>query len=235
MIEPYAARVPLLAGVGNHEIDVDGVGWHPSWGNMGDDSHGECGVPSKARFHMPETGNGMLWYSVDQGPVHLTMMSSEHNFTRGSEQYKWLAADLASVDRAVTPWVVLGGHRPMYTSETNSDSDHTVSLHLQAELEDLLYAHKVNLMFTGHYHAYERTHPVLKQKRVADGRATVHAMVGSGGASLDENPYEPTEWSAAHINEYGISVIEADGTSFRVQQWLNNGTLFDEFELLPWW
>lgn len=53
-------------------------------------------------------------YSFEYGPVHFTVMSTEHEFTAGSQQYQWLAADLGSVDRAVTPWLVLVGHRPIY-------------------------------------------------------------------------------------------------------------------------
>jgi hypothetical protein len=34
------------------------------------------------------------------------------NFTAGSDQYQWLAADLAQVDRAVTPWLVVCLHAP---------------------------------------------------------------------------------------------------------------------------
>jgi len=45
------------------------------------------------------------------------MMSSEHDYREGSRQYKWLENDLKNVDRKKTPWVVLGGHRPMYTSQ----------------------------------------------------------------------------------------------------------------------
>jgi len=38
-------------------------GYHPEWGNYGDDSRGECGVAFAQRFHMPEKfgGNGNFW------------------------------------------------------------------------------------------------------------------------------------------------------------------------------
>ena len=49
--------------------------------------------------------------------VHFIMMSTEHDMGKGSKQYTWLENDLKSVDRSKTPWVILGGHRPMYTSE----------------------------------------------------------------------------------------------------------------------
>ena len=56
-------------------------------------------------------------YSYDYGIVHFIMMSTEHDFRDGSRQYKWLENDLKNVDRKKTPWVVLGGHRPMYSSQ----------------------------------------------------------------------------------------------------------------------
>ena len=48
--------------------------------------------------------------------VHFVMMSTEHDFRPGSRQYQWLEKDLKSVDRSKTPWVIVGGHRAMYTS-----------------------------------------------------------------------------------------------------------------------
>lgn len=52
----------------------------------------------------PSTRN--LWYSFNQGPIHFILMSSEHDFTQGSAQYKWILNDLAAVDKEVTPWIV---------------------------------------------------------------------------------------------------------------------------------
>jgi hypothetical protein len=61
-----------MVGIGNHEQDhiddsakdpsgVKGDGWHPWWGIMYQDSHGECGVPMFYRFHMPDNGNYVWW------------------------------------------------------------------------------------------------------------------------------------------------------------------------------
>ena len=63
LIEPTATRIPYHVGIGNHEYDhvvggekdpskAPGQGWHPAWGNYGDDSGGECAVPMVNRFHM---------------------------------------------------------------------------------------------------------------------------------------------------------------------------------------
>ena len=39
-------------------------------------------------------------FSYDVGLIHFVGMSTEHEYTVGSEQFLWLEADLAAVDRA---------------------------------------------------------------------------------------------------------------------------------------
>ncbi len=55
-------------------------------------------------------------YSFDYGAIHFVIMSTEHDFMESSPQYAFIARDLASVDRSKTPWIVFGGHRPMYSA-----------------------------------------------------------------------------------------------------------------------
>ena len=81
---------------------------------------GECGVVTNLLYRQPtvlestETTQG-AWWSYDVGIIHFVGMSTEHNFSIGSKQWQWLKEN---VDISVTPWVVFGGHRPMYI---NSD------------------------------------------------------------------------------------------------------------------
>jgi hypothetical protein len=65
----------------------------------------------------------------------------------GSEQHAWVLSDLASVDRSVTPWVVVGGHRPMYIASTFKMpewGDQTVAEDLRAAFEDAFVEHRVS-------------------------------------------------------------------------------------------
>jgi hypothetical protein len=226
-----------MVTVGNHEYDHIGKriewsgapagGWHPSWGNLGDDSHGECGVPTAARFNgtgsahpTVEGSNGVFWYSFEEGPVHVVVMSSEHDWTRSSRQYRWLAADLASVDRSATPWVILATHRMMYTTQTREQGDYNVSLVFRREVEPLLREHKVNLMLVGHQHSYERSCAAFDGKCVADGeQGTVHMVVGSAGASLEKGPFDPSlgEFSLKHVNDWGYIRLDANASRLRVE------------------
>ena len=251
-VEPITARVPYMVTVGNHEYDHVGMkaegsgapagGWHPLWGNLHDDSHGECGVPVSARFNgtgsahpTVEGSNGVFWYSFEEGLVH---MRSEHDWTRGSPQYAWLARDLASVDRAATPWVVLATHRMMYTTQTREQGDYNVSLVFRREVEPLLRQYKVNLMLVGHQHSYERSCAAYAGKCVGAGEhGTVHMVVGSAGASLERGTFDPSlgEFSLKHVNDWGYVRLDANEERIKVQfvrtrAWHQEGDEDDEDE-----
>ena len=97
---------------GNHE-------WHYNFSNY------------KARFNMPGDHHNNMFFSFDIGPVHFVSISTEYYYlhiyglglglAQVVSQYSWLESDLGRVDRRVTPWVVVYGHRPMYC--TNNDRD----------------------------------------------------------------------------------------------------------------
>ncbi|XP_028398473.1 nucleotide pyrophosphatase/phosphodiesterase-like [Dendronephthya gigantea] len=233
LIEPYSSIAPYMVGIGNHEqnhIDnsgkdpsgVKGDGWHPWWGTMDDDSHGECGVPMFYRFHMPDNGNYLWWYSYDYGMVHFIMISTEHDLSPGTRQYKWLEEDLKSIDRSKTPWVILGGHRPMYTSEIDP-RNFIVALAFQFLFEDLLYHYKVDVAFWAHYHSYERTCAVYKNQCVDDG--IVHIVIGTAGKEADWPPYLPPDWSKfrRHIDPYGYGrVTLANRSALHFEYFVNS-------------
>ena len=52
------------------------------------DSGGECGVPYETYFPMPTAAKDKPWYSIEQGSVHFTVISTEHDWTKNSEQVK---------------------------------------------------------------------------------------------------------------------------------------------------
>lgn len=221
LIEPYASLAPYMINIGNHDQDhlvggakdpshAPGEGFHPPWGNFGDDSGGECGVPSYYRFQMPNNGNGIWWYSYDYGLAHFTVFSTEHDFTPGSRQYQWLLQDLKSVDRKITPWLIMLGHRPMYSSE-KFPSEYRVITEMQSALEDMLLEYQVDVALWGHNHAYERTCAVYKQK--CDLRGTVHIVVGTAGCWLDHVGTYDAPWSVHFEASYGYGRVKVANSS----------------------
>ncbi|BDA47385.1 probable inactive purple acid phosphatase 27 [Coccomyxa sp. Obi] len=106
--------VPWMLVEGNHERDEPFTG--DRYQNQNADSGGECSIPYARRLQ--SVGNPKWvpsdpsWYSFDHGNIHFIGYSTEIDFSPGSEQYKFIEADLAAVDRSVTPWVVLSESLP---------------------------------------------------------------------------------------------------------------------------
>ena len=199
--------------------------WSPSWWNGGSDSGGECGLPTARRFSMPQSAaagspsNGVFWYSFSAGNVHVAMISSEHDPSPSAPMGQWLARDLAAVDRAATPWLVLGIHRPMYETEAYA-GDFAVANGLRGILEPLLLEAKVDVVIAGHYHSFLRTCAVAKLKCTPG--APVHYTTGAAGQSLDHAPLYPSDdvdfYDGAN---FGYSVVTANATAMRLV-WRHN-------------
>lgn len=236
LIQPVASAAPYMVCIGNHEYDYPKQPWKPSWSTYGTDSGGECGVPYASRFHMPASSgsSGNLWYSFDYGPVHFLLMSTEHDFLEGSEQWNFLKQDLKAVDRSKTPWIVFAGHRPMYTS-SNYTSERMQREHLQSSIEPLLVAYQVDIAYWGHVHVYERTCGMVNFTCASsDNDAPVHMVVGSagntfqvlwmptylpapGGATNDNRHRVQPAWSIFRTAEYGFSRMKANSSHFHLQ------------------
>ena len=111
MMSPLTGKVLYLTTVGNHEADWYNVSYYQNH-----DSGGECAQVSTKLYPMPYPASASKpWWSYDIGLIHFIGMSTEQNYTVGSEQWLWLKADLESVDREKTPWIIFGGHRAMCT------------------------------------------------------------------------------------------------------------------------
>ena len=181
------------------------------------------------RFRSPSNGNGLFWYSFDVGPVHVVHYSTEHDFLHSSPQYKWLENDLSSVDRARTPWIIVGSQRPMYASETDEPDDF-IKLMLQVYLEPLFYRFHVDLNLFAHRHSYERSCAMYQQKCVSNGITNV--LIGMAGQNLDKGSYVTTEWSKFHDQQFGYTTIFANRTYLHFTYFhSDNDQIADQFNL----
>ncbi|KAL0410091.1 UNVERIFIED_CONTAM: putative purple acid phosphatase 20 [Sesamum latifolium] len=92
--------------------------------------------------------------------------------------YRWLQADLRKVDRRKTPWLIALIHAPWYNSNEAHQGEYQ-SVGMKTAMEDLLYRARVDAVFAGHVHAYERFVRVYKNQ--ADECGPVHITIGDGG------------------------------------------------------
>ena len=134
-IEPVAKEIAWNVGIGNHEYGWTGE-WSPPNNTSASDSYGpqdsggECGVPTYAFFpYMSQNPTSSFedrkpWYVLDYSIARIVVMSTEHDFSYGSEQWQFIENSMKNVNREQTPWVVLAGHRMMYSNSILSiDND----------------------------------------------------------------------------------------------------------------
>lgn len=146
LVEPLASQRPWMVTQGNHEVEKIPV------------LHSKPFTSYNARWHMPyeESGSGSnLYYSFQVAGVHVVMLGSYTDFDANSAQYQWLQADLGKIDRGKTPWIVVIIHAPWYNSNTAHQGE-SESIDMKKSMEALLYGARVDVVFAGHVHAYER-------------------------------------------------------------------------------
>lgn len=69
-------------------------------------------------------------------------------------QWMWLNDELRRVDREKTPWLIVLMHIPMY----NSNEAHFMEGESMRSVFEEWFVHaKVDMVFAGHVHAYERS------------------------------------------------------------------------------
>ncbi|XP_042480184.1 probable inactive purple acid phosphatase 27 [Macadamia integrifolia] len=242
-IGPVASQVSYMTAIGNHERDyVDSGSVY-----ITPDSGGECGVPYETYFPMPTTVKDKPWYSIEQGPVHFTVISTEHDWSPNSEQYQWIAKDLSTVDRSKTPWLIFTGHRPMYSSEQGGLIPSVDSRFVTA-VEPLLMDNKVDLVLWGHVHNYERMCAVYQNeckampKKDTNGtdtydnteyNAPVHVVIGMAGFQLDNFPSKVNSWSLVRGSKFGYVRFHATKQEIKVE-YVNSKKLMveDSFRMI---
>ncbi|GLT89965.1 hypothetical protein SLE2022_079200 [Rubroshorea leprosula] len=167
LVEPYASRRPWMVTEGNHEVEMIPIIY----------PHGFKAYNARWKMPFEESGStSNLYYSFDVAGIHILMLGSYAEFDHDSAQYRWLVEDLAKVDRKKTPWVVALLHAPWYN--TNS-AHHGEGESMRKAMEEVLYKARVDVVFAGHVHAYERFTRIYDKK--ADPCGPVYITIGDGG------------------------------------------------------
>lgn len=191
--DSWAARVPYMVAVGNHEADC-----HSPACLLSKEKREKLSnfTAFNTRFHMPSVeSNGTLnmHYSFNYGNVHFISIDSETGYPGAQEekryvmpcggfgdQLAWLEADLikANQNRNSQPWILVQGHRPMYTEKG-------INAKFQQAMESLFYTYGVDVYFSGHEHYYLRNYPVYQgvvdENKYDNPRFTTHVMIGGSG------------------------------------------------------
>lgn len=161
------------------------------------------------------------------------------------EQYQWLKADLAAVDRTKTPWILINGHRPMYSSLISG-----YQAHIRTAFQQLMLDAGVDVYIAGHIHWYERHFPLTINGTVDtssikdnntyvtnEGVSMTHLVNGMAGnvESHDELDGAPILNITAVLDatHYGFSKLTVNTTALKFQFILGiDGSIGDEMVIL---
>eukprot|EP01063_Lacrimia_lanifica_P022139 TRINITY_DN29823_c0_g1_i1.p1 TRINITY_DN29823_c0_g1~~TRINITY_DN29823_c0_g1_i1.p1 ORF type:complete len:556 (+),score=164.37 TRINITY_DN29823_c0_g1_i1:45-1712(+) len=238
-IEQVAARVPYMVCHGNHE-----------------DSPGALAHYIERFRHMPTNaepatyltlngrGANTMYYSWDFGMVHYIAMSTElfhlpvnlYSLTVTERSFlRWLEADLQAANRperrALYPWIVVHGHRPLYSSSHDG-----ADTKLRKALEGLFFKYGVSLSVNGHEHDYERSWPVYQGRSVqsyVDPPATVYVVTGAAGCKELHDPFAHARpgWVGFRSNTFGYTRMTVHNASHvHFQQMATDPTSFPASE-----
>jgi hypothetical protein len=160
--------------IGNHEYNDPGAGGYFSY------------------FGSAAGQSGKGWYSYDLGAWHVVVLNSNCSqvggCSAGSDQEKWLAADLAAHPAVCTAAI---WHHPRFTSDAFTGSaTNTIPF-----WNDLIAAH-ADLVLNGHAHQYERFLP-QNASGGADANGMIAIVAGMGGESHSNFASTPAANSVA--------------------------------------
>jgi hypothetical protein len=211
-------RIPIMPTTGNHES-------YGSRNTMRPQYYVE-------QFVLPQNGPEGLKtqvYSYDYGPIHIVVLDSQQEEQKQygdilTVQQSWLDSDLAATK---APWKIVFLHKPLYAiKDGRSDTE------IRQAFSPILERHHVDLVFSGHDHAFARTH-ILRDgvpvERPSQG--TVYYITGRSGAKFYEDVRKSEAYAFLYIPEQqpNYLVLEATDTRIDVKTLNQDGTNIDSF------
>ena len=161
----------------------------------------------------PFNMNDVDRYSFDQGNARFVALNSNH--PTDPLQVKWL--DQVYAD-AGTKWRIAFFHHPLYSSGQHAAESRDV---IRPALEPALVRNRVDVVFSGHEHLYERIKPQ---------HDVTYFVSGGGGRYLYD--YKPSAFDEVGISEHHFMIAEIAGDRLffeaitHTQQLLDCGVLY---------
>jgi acid phosphatase type 7 len=167
--------------IGNHEYETKGADGYF-------DYFGKSAGP-----------RGKGWYSYNAGAWHVVVLNSNCNTVRcdrGSEQERWLRADLADHKNRCT---LAYWHHARFVS----DSVHGNHSDLQ-HFWEALYDYGAELVLSGHAHVYERFAPQTPWGKADPDHGIRQFVVGTGGSTLYRFRSPRPNSEVRNANTFGV-------------------------------
>ena len=216
LFEPMSkllGHVPMFPVIGNHENDAH---FYYDY------------------FNLPKPE---YWYTFTYGNAQFFMVDTNRDTKPGSEQYKWLEAELA---KSTATWKFAVHHHPCWSSDEDDYGDKIRGDASKRKvgngdpaaipLIELYEKYKLDIGFAGHIHSYERTWPIYQMNiNLKDG--VRYIVSGGGGGGLEQAAPNRT-WFQKHVKQaHHYCFMTVHGKSIQFFAYDEDGRLFDTFEL----
>ncbi|XP_050205393.1 purple acid phosphatase 5-like [Mercurialis annua] len=222
-VEKSAAYQPWIWCAGNHELDyVPEIGETVPF------------KPYKNRYHVPykaSQSTSPLWYSIKRASAYIIVLSSYSAYGKYTPQYTWLEQELPKVNRSETPWLIVLLHSPWY----NSNSYHYMEGEtMRVMFESWFVQNKVDIVFAGHVHSYERCERVSNvaynitnglSTPIKDPSAPIYITIGDGGnieGRADSFTDPQPDYSAYREASFGHAILEIKNRTHAYYNWHRN-------------
>lgn len=202
------AQVPVYPTIGNHERN------HANYYRY---------------FHVPAP---QYYYRFRYGNADFFSIDSNRPLLPGSEQYVWLDRELG---RSEARWKFVYHHHPAWSSDNDDYGDtrkgpgRAGDLNVRA-LVPLYEKHKVDIVFNGHIHLYERSRPIRAGK-VDRKHGVLYITSGGGGGTLDDVGPVPLWFKAQCLVDFHYCYVTIDGGHLEFRAFDHRNMLFDSFDL----
>ncbi|XXG81384.1 hypothetical protein AAC387_Pa09g2034 [Persea americana] len=190
--------------------------------------------PYTTRYHVPYEASGStspLWYSIKRASAYIIVLSSYSSYGKYTPQYNWLKQELPKVNRSETPWLIVLLHSPWYNSYNYHYMEGET---MRVMFEPWFVQNKVDIVFAGHVHGYERSERVSNiEYSIVNGKCTpvsnpsapVYITIGDGGniEGRANNFTEPQpDYSAYREASFGHAIFDIKNRTHAHFAWYRN-------------
>ena len=204
------SRVPVFPVAGNGEDDL-------FWYNQ---------------YHVLPENNG--YYSFTYGDAEFFMLNSNvpEDFAPGGKQYSWLEDKLK---KSTSQWKFVAHHHAPYSADDDDYGDSWKGATAMGDLAirkivPLYEKYKVDMVFFGHLHTYQRTLPI-KNNLVDKHNGIIYVQGGGGGGNLEDFAPSRAWFSAKTFRGHHYFTVSVLNNELSFKMYDSEGKLRDYLDI----
>lgn len=160
------------------------------------------------------------WFAFDYGNTRFIFLDTEAPTSDSPEQFAWLQAELDRPETQRAAFRVVCFHRPPFVNLWNGGG-HTGETWVQSDWVGLFGRKNVDLVISGHSHAYNR----------GTTNGVTYVVSGGGGGTVDTEVVARWPFFVAESSRFHFDLMEVNGDTLFWQTFDDGNQLLDQFTL----